>query len=78
MLLWDFQPLATPDALDPVLPHLPPSRLKQRGNAAIAVASILGREGNDGAGQHILVGRHRRHVALRAPVLANDPAGMAF
>jgi hypothetical protein len=29
-------------------------------------------------GQRILVSRHRRHVALRAPVLADDPAGMAF
>ena len=29
-------------------------------------------------GQPILVGRHGRHVALRAAVLADDPAGVTF
>ena len=78
MLLRDLEPLATPDALNPILAHLPPGRLQQRGDAAVIVAAVLGRQGNDGAGQRILVGRHGGHVALRAPVLANDPAGMAF
>src|SRR5215212_6298407 len=78
MLLWDLQPLATPDALDPVFPHLPPGRLKQRGDTRVAAASVLGRQSDDGAGQRILVGRHRRHVALRAPMLANDPTCVAL
>ena len=71
-------PLTTPDPLNPVLAHLPPSCLQQRGDAAVAVASVLRRQGDDGAGQRILVSWHGGHVALRAPVLANDPAGMAF
>ena len=78
MLLRDLEPLTTPDPLNPVLAHLPPSCLQQRGDAAVAVASVLRRQGDDGAGQRILVSWHGGHVALRAPVLANDPAGMAF
>jgi len=78
MLLRDLEPLTTPDPLNPVLAHLPARCLQQRGDAAVAVASVLGCQGDDGAGQRILVSRYRGHVALRATVLANDPAGMAF
>ena len=74
----DLQPLATPDALNPILAHLPPVCLQQSRDAAVAVAPILGRQGDDGAGQRILVGRQRRHVALRAPMLADNPAGVTF
>ena len=78
MLLRDPQPLTTPDPLNPVLAHPPSSCLQQRGDAAVAVASVLGRHGDDGAGQRILVSRYRGHVALRAPVLADDPTGVAL
>ena len=74
----DLEPLATPDALNPVLAHLPAACLQQRGDAAIAIAPVIGGQGNDGSGQRILVGRHGRHVALRAAVLADDPAGVTF
>ena len=74
----DLQPLATPDALNPVFAYLPASCLKQRGEAAVAVASVLGRQGDDGLGQLILIGQYGRHVALRAPVLADDPTGVTF
>lgn len=74
----DLQPLATPDALNPILAHLPAVCLQQRGDAGVAVAPILGRQGNDGSGQPILVGRQGGHVALRTPVLTDDPAGVTF
>ena len=64
--------------MNPVLTYRPARCLQQRGDTAVAVASVLGRQGDEGAGQRILVSRYRRHVALRAPVLADDPAGMAF
>ena len=64
--------------MNPVLAYLPSRCLQQRGDAAVAVASVLGRQGDDGTGQRILVGRHGGHVALRAPVLADDPAGVTF
>ncbi len=61
--------------MNPVLAHRPAACRQQRGDAAVAVAPVLGRQGDDGAGQRILV---RQHVALRAPVLADDPAGVTF
>lgn len=78
VLLRDFEPLATPDSLNPILAHLPTACSQQRGDAAVAVAPVLGRHGDDGSGQPILVGRHGRHVALRAAVLTDDPAGVTF
>ena len=78
MPLRDLEPLATPDALNPVLAHLPAVCLQQRGDAAVAVAPVLGRQGDDGLGQCILIGRHGRHGALRAAVLTDDPAGVTF
>ncbi len=78
MSAWDLQPLATPDALNPVLAHLPTVCSQQRGDAAVAIAPVLGRQSNNGAGQFILVGQHGRHVALRAAVLTDDPAGVTF
>ena len=78
VLLRDLQPLTTPDALNPILPHLPAVCLQQRGDAAVAIAPVLGRQGVNGAGQCIFVGQHGLHVALRAPMLADDPAGVTF
>jgi hypothetical protein len=64
--------------MNPVLAHRPAACRQQRGDAAVAVASAFGRQGDDGAGQRILVGRHGGHGALRAPVPAADPAGLTF
>lgn len=65
-LLRDLEPATKPDALNPVLAHLPAGSLQWRGDAAVAVAPVFGRQGDDGAGQRILVGQRRRHVAWRA------------
>jgi len=64
--------------MNPVLAHLPAVCLQQRGDTTVAIAPVLGGQGNDGSGQPILVGRHRRHVALRAAVLTDEPAGVTF
>ncbi len=64
--------------MNPVLAHLPAVCLRQRGDAAIAVTAIPGRQGDDGAGQPILVGRQGGHVTLCAPMRADDPAGATF
>ena len=64
--------------MNSVLAHLPPCRLPPRGDAAIAIAPVFGRQGDDGAGQLILVRQQGRHVALRAAVLTDDPAGVTF
>ena len=74
----NLQPLATPDPLNPVFADLPSGRLQQRGDTEVALAPVLGCQGNDGLGQLILVRQHGRHVALRAAVLTDDPAGVTF
>jgi hypothetical protein len=78
MLSRNLEPLTTPDPLNPVFPHLPPRCLQQRGDAAVAIASVFRRQGDDGAGQRILVSRHGRYGALRAPIPADDPTGVAL
>jgi hypothetical protein len=40
--LRDFQPLATPDALNPILANLDPALVEQGRHPAIAVTAILG------------------------------------
>lgn len=51
VLLGDLEPLTTPDALDPILAHSPAVYSQQRGDAAVAVAPVFGRQGDDGASQ---------------------------
>lgn len=63
----DLGSFAKPDQLNPILAHLPARYLQQHGDAAVAIALILGRRGDDGAGQRILVSRYLGHVALRTP-----------
>jgi hypothetical protein len=41
LLLWNLQPFAAPDALDPVLANMLADALQQRRDPAIAIASIL-------------------------------------
>jgi hypothetical protein len=75
VLLRDFEPLATPDALNPILAHPPTICSQQRSDAAVSITPVLGRQGDDSSGQRILVDWH---VALRASVLTDDPAGVTF
>ncbi len=75
----DWGPSAPRDAgcaePDPCTP--PPRCLQQRGNTAIAVGSVLGRQGDDGAGQPILFGRQRGSGAIRRgdPERVRGPRG---
>jgi len=70
--------LTAPDALDPVVANLPATGPQQRGNPAVAMALVLGRQGDNGLGKHILVNPDRGDIALGSPRLADDPASMAF
>jgi len=78
MLLGHLQPLATPDALNPILAHAPACDPQQGGDPSIAVTTIFGSEGDDGSRQCILIGPHRRNIALRPAVLADDAAGVTL
>src|SRR4051794_37784321 len=78
MLLGHLEPLATPDALNPVLAHTPACDLQQSGDATVAIAPILRGKGHDGSGECIFVSPHRGHVALGPTGLADQAAGVAL
>jgi len=78
LLLRDFQPLPSPDALDTFDVHRPACRVKHRRDPAVAVTAVLGSERDDVGRQRRFVGPSGRHLALCRTVLAKSPAGKAF
>src|SRR5208282_3515512 len=73
-----FQPLTTPDALDPVGTHIPARFVEHVGDPPIAIAPILRCQRQNGLCQPVLIGTGNDRVTLRATGLADDPAGLAF
>jgi hypothetical protein len=55
LLLWNLQPLTTPDSLYPVLADLPACPLEQRRDPTIAIATILTGQRYDGLGERIML-----------------------
>src|SRR3712207_5161911 len=55
LLLWHFQPLPPPDPLDPLLVHKPAGLPQKSCDPAVAVAAVLGGQGDD-------VGRQSRLI----------------
>jgi hypothetical protein len=78
VLLGNLEPLATPDALNPVLAHTPACDLQKSGDPAIAIAPVLRGKDRDGSGEGILVSPDGRDVTLCPAWLADDPAGVAL
>ena len=78
LFLGYFQPLTAPDALHTVLAHIPPGLVEQCRDPAIAIATILGGQGDDGPRQRIFISSNNGRVTLRSARLADEPAGMAF
>ena len=76
LFLWYFQPLASPDALHPILTHLPASTLQQRCNPPVAIAPIFTGQRNHRFGQRIFVDPLDRGVALCPSPLPQQPTGM--
>ena len=74
----DFQPLATPDALNPILSHIDPALVEQSRHPAIAVTAILRGKFDDVVGQLIFLGLLRGNVSLRSSLLPDDPAGLSL
>src|ERR1700686_5449183 len=74
LLLWNLQPLTTPDSLYPVLADLPACPLEQRRDPTIAIATILAGQRYDGLGERIFVVALCRSIALRAAWLFHHPA----
>ena len=73
-----FQPLAPPQALDPLVVDLPAGVTQRGRDAAIAVTAILAGQLNHVRDQAILVGTAVRDAALGRAMLPQHPAGAAF
>mgnify|MGYP007037816413 CR=1 FL=1 len=78
MFLGNFQPLTPPDAVDPLLVHMPAVSPEQGGDATIAIATELFSESDDRFGQRLLALSAVRLLALGRPVLTERLAGAAF
>jgi hypothetical protein len=65
----DFQPLASPDPLDPLVVDQPTGPAQQLGNLAIAVPAILPGQFDDVGHQPLLVLTAPRDLALRRAML---------
>jgi len=70
----DFQPLASPDPLDPFVVDQPAGSAQQLGDFAIAVAAILPGQLNDVVGQPRFIVTAPRDLALRRAMLAERRA----
>jgi hypothetical protein len=75
LLVWDLQPLAPPDPLDPLVIDEPARITQQRGNLAITVAAVLAGQFDDISGQPFFVVAPRWRLALRRAMLSERRAG---
>ena len=78
LLLWGLQPFTSPDALDPLVVHVPACIVQQAGNHSIAIAAVFVSQFDDVVGQTIFICTALGHIALRRPVLPERAAGAAF
>ena len=75
LLMGDLEPLASPDALDPLVVDYPARLAQQRGDLAIAVAAVLlGKLDNIGR-QALFVLTTARDLVLRRAVLPERRTG---
>ena len=78
LFLRHFQPFPPPDAIDPLEVHPPTLGTKQRGDPAIAVATVSRRQTDDRRGQRFFIIADDRLPALRCARLADHGASMAL
>jgi len=78
LLMWNLQPLASPDPMHPLDPHHPARPLQHHRDPAIAIAAILGGKGNDVGGQCRLIIGSPGDLALRRSMLPQNPACPSF
>ena len=78
MFAGDFQPLASPDPLDPLVVDEPAGAAQQRGDLAVAVAAILPGQFDDVGCQPLFIITALRDLALRRAMLAERRTGAAL
>lgn len=78
LLVRHFQPLPSPDALDPFDIYDPASLMQHRSDAAIAIAAVLEGKRRDVCGQRRFVIRGLGDLALCGTMLTENPACPSF
>ncbi len=73
--LWDLQPLASPDPLDPLVVDQPAGPTQQRGDLAIAIAAVLPGQCDGVGSEPLFVFTAPRYLALRRTVLSERRTG---
>ena len=75
LFIGDLQPLASPDALDPLVVDYPARLAQQFGDLAIAVAAVLPGKLDSIGGETLLVLTAARDLALRRAMLPERRTG---
>ena len=75
---WHFQPFTPPDAIHPLLVHMPAIPSQQGRDPAVAIPAEPFSQGDDGRCQRILVLAWHTRLALGGTVLADHAAGPAL
>ena len=78
LLLWDLQPFTSPDALDPLVVHMPASVVQQTRHHAITIAVIYVGQFNDIIAQPLFFSTALRNLSLCRTVLPQGAAGAAL
>ena len=78
LLLWNLEPLPSPDPFNPLAVHDPAGLMQHRRDATIAVTAVLKRERNDVGGKRRLVVAGCWNLALRRTMLTENTAGEAL
>jgi nucleotide-binding universal stress UspA family protein len=76
LFLRHLQPLPPPDALHPILAHLPARFTQLHGDPPVAIAPVFTGQCNDRFGQGIFVDPRDRGIALCPSPLPRQPTGM--
>ena len=78
-LLWrNLQPFTFPDALDPLVIHMPAGLIEQTRDHAIPVAPVLAGKFDDVIGQSIFIRPATWNFALCRSMLSQDTTGSAL
>ena len=78
LLGWNLKPFTFPDALNPLVVHMPTRLIEQRRNRPIAIAAILLCQLDDISRQAILISLTMGSLPLRRSILTECAAGSPF
>ena len=78
LLLRDFQPFASPDALNSLVVHMPACVVQQAGDHAIAIAPVFVGQLDDIVCKTVFIGTALGRFALRRSVLVECATGAAL